>query len=105
MINVYYVDGSYSEGFIVTGHAEYGSHGMDIVCAAVSAITQTAVLGLQEFSNVKKNVKPGYMMVEITTKNDASRIIVDTMVGGLLQIERQYPNHIQVWRKKDDART
>jgi uncharacterized protein YsxB (DUF464 family) len=33
-------------GFSVTGHANTGPHGQDIVCAGVSALTQTAVLGL-----------------------------------------------------------
>ena len=30
----------------VEGHAMYDAHGRDIVCAGVSAILQTAVLGL-----------------------------------------------------------
>lgn len=30
----------------VEGHANYDEHGKDIVCSAVSAITQTALLGL-----------------------------------------------------------
>lgn len=38
------------EGKIVLdadGHANYAPHGQDIVCASVSAILQTAVLGLE----------------------------------------------------------
>lgn len=31
----------------VEGHAMYDAHGRDIVCAGVSAILQTAVLGLE----------------------------------------------------------
>ncbi|MBE3573837.1 MAG: ribosomal-processing cysteine protease Prp [Firmicutes bacterium] len=34
-------------GFTVCGHAGAGSRGNDIVCAAVSALTQACVLGLQ----------------------------------------------------------
>ena len=33
-------------GFSVTGHANTAPHGQDIVCAGISALTQTAVLGL-----------------------------------------------------------
>ncbi|MBO8164222.1 MAG: ribosomal-processing cysteine protease Prp [Brevibacillus sp.] len=29
------------------GHAEYAEHGKDIVCAAISTIMQTALLGIQ----------------------------------------------------------
>lgn len=31
----------------IRGHANYDQHGRDIVCSAVSAISQTAILGLQ----------------------------------------------------------
>lgn len=31
----------------VEGHAGYDAHGRDIVCAGISAILQTAVLGLE----------------------------------------------------------
>lgn len=34
----------------IKGHAEYAEHGKDIVCAAVSAILQTAQLGLSEIA-------------------------------------------------------
>jgi uncharacterized protein YsxB (DUF464 family) len=32
----------------ITGHAEYAEKGKDIVCSAVSAILQTAQLGLMQ---------------------------------------------------------
>lgn len=31
----------------MTGHADYAEEGKDIVCAGVSAIIQTAIMGLQ----------------------------------------------------------
>lgn len=45
----------------VKGHAGYAPHGQDIVCAAVSAILQTAVLGIESIaatypSHVKVNI-------------------------------------------------
>ena len=38
-------DGSIN-GFAVNGHADYAPKGQDIICAAVSAVTQAALLGL-----------------------------------------------------------
>lgn len=35
----------------VKGHAGYDAHGRDIVCAGVSAILQTAVLGLEAIAD------------------------------------------------------
>lgn len=45
----------------VTGHAEYKKKGEDIVCAAVSAVVQTAIEGLKKYLPVgtvmvKKNM-------------------------------------------------
>ena len=35
-------------GFELTGHADQGAYGEDIVCAGISAITQTALLGITD---------------------------------------------------------
>lgn len=39
----------------VKGHSGYAPHGQDIVCAAVSAILQTAVLGLESIAATYPN--------------------------------------------------
>ncbi|MCK9526197.1 MAG: ribosomal-processing cysteine protease Prp, partial [Limnochordia bacterium] len=36
------------QGFCAHGHTGFAGHGEDIVCAAVSVLTQTAILGLNE---------------------------------------------------------
>ena len=38
-------------GFTISGHADYAEEGSDIVCAAVSALSQTALLGLMEYAS------------------------------------------------------
>ena len=43
-------------GFIVEGHADYAEEGSDIVCAAVSALTQTALLGIIRYAGEEKVV-------------------------------------------------
>ncbi|ETJ43451.1 hypothetical protein Q604_UNBC02553G0001, partial [human gut metagenome] len=37
-------------GCHLSGHAGYDEHGFDIVCAAVSALTATAMLGLTQIA-------------------------------------------------------
>ena len=34
-------------GYKVSGHAGYAEEGMDIICSAVSALTQAPLLGLE----------------------------------------------------------
>jgi len=107
MINVYPLKGGYGNGFIVTGHAGYAPHGADIVCASVSAVTQTIVMGLEKVAIVEKNVKSGYMLIEIPAPSDVTDILIDMMVEGLLHISLQHKDYLQVWKDgyiDEDAR-
>jgi len=51
MIKIKYAVESGDMLISVKGHANYGEFGKDIVCAGVSAIVQTALLGLVEIAN------------------------------------------------------
>ncbi len=52
--------GNKIKGFYLSGHADYGPKGQDIVCAGVSALAQGALLGLEEVigAKLKKKVNP-----------------------------------------------
>ena len=41
------------DGFIITGHAGYAEPGKDIVCAAVSALTQAFIASIEELTQDK----------------------------------------------------
>lgn len=97
MINVYPIKGGYERGFIVVGHAESAEHGQDLVCAAVSAITQTTLLGLQMFASIHKEVKDGFMLAEVTRPNIQSYALIKSMIAGLALIEMQHKENLQVW--------
>ena len=36
-------------GLNIIGHADYAEYGSDIVCAGVSALTETCVLGIEKW--------------------------------------------------------
>lgn len=93
--NIYEVD--------VEGHAGYEELGKDIVCAAVSGIVQTAVLGLIRVLNLQLHliIEEGFMRFCIPNGlNEDLRlkvnIILDTMVIGLKEIEKSYSDYIEV---------
>ena len=83
-------------GFRSTGHANFDDYGRDIVCAAVSAITQTAVLGVLEPAAVKQ--APGHLECRLRhdAAGDAAQALFETMVLGLREVERQYPEQVRV---------
>lgn len=89
-------------GFTVSGHSGYGKHGSDIVCSAVSALTQTALLGLIDINiKVLYNIKDGFLSCDIPKIEDGDKMlkscaILDTMVLGLKNIEKNYSSFVTI---------
>ena len=83
-------------GFTISGHADYAEAGSDIVCAAVSALSQTALLGLMEYASkdVPYEVNEGFLSVTVPKPSDASEIILGTMARGLQEMVRQYGEYV-----------
>lgn len=92
-------------GFIASGHADSNnSYGNDIYCAAVSAITQTACIGLESVAdaNPKFKVKDGYLSAFVKDKNAADvkcRTLFSTLVLGLRAFDEANPGYIQIFEE------
>lgn len=91
--------------FTADGHTNYGVDGEDIVCAAVSAITQTAVIGIlmkaQVQAKITRDDKKGYLKLELphglsSTQRHNCNIILDTMVLGLADLAENYSDFIEL---------
>ncbi|MBN2323715.1 MAG: ribosomal-processing cysteine protease Prp [Spirochaetes bacterium] len=86
----------------VSGHGG-GKKGKDIVCAAVSAVTQTALLGLLRYGeeHVTYRTEEGSLSIEILpSEEDCTQksfsAILTTMVLGLQAIEKEHPDRLRV---------
>ncbi len=96
------------KGFVARGHAQYAPHGKDLVCAAVSALTQTAVLGLKEVLTTEPlvNIKEtGYLACwlpkEITTGElEKAELLLTTLYLGLEAIKKNYGMYLQVEKRR-----
>lgn len=94
-------------GFEIKGHANFDIKGKDIVCAAVSAIAYTALGGLKnlakiDFEHTESNGTLECNMnsyADVEAKNKAS-VILETMVIGLRQVEKAYPENVEVVDKE-----
>ena len=83
-------------GCHISGHAGYG---FDIVCAAVSALSATAMLGLTQIAQQEgeyTNSEGRCDMVLSGTINQSGQDILGTMILGLKEISRQYPEFVQI---------
>ncbi|AKL95105.1 putative ribosomal protein [Clostridium aceticum] len=94
-------------GFTTSGHAYADEPGRDIVCAAVSMLTQTIVLGLYEVLEVKAaySIKHGYLTCSIPEdisreKRQQVNILFETMVVGLKNIQENYCQYIDLHDKE-----
>jgi hypothetical protein len=89
--------------FSGSGHSGYAKKGEDVVCAAVSTLLQTAVVGLRGYLGLKLKTskrKDGWLKVRIgKIDGDERRLadaVLETMVLGLKCIERDYAGYIKV---------
>jgi len=84
--------------FTINGHANFAKRGENIVCAGVSAIAQTAVLGLAKIAKAKIDTRKmdGSLLVNVDNPNEYTEIILGTMMLGLNDIAKQYPKSIKV---------
>jgi uncharacterized protein YsxB (DUF464 family) len=85
--------------FGVTGHANMGPHGQDIVCAGVSALTQTAVLGLDRHLGTKihLDIASGNLKMSLLDNPDPlTNAVLETMLIGLAEIAKINPQSVRI---------
>jgi len=98
-------------GFTVTGHAGYAERGKDVVCAAVSALAQAAVLGLErlglepevEMSEgcLKCVSRPGDQALD---RSSEAQAVLETLVAGLTDIARDNPDYVRLRQEQATGR-
>lgn len=95
----------------IEGHAEYDIKGKDIVCSAVSALSQSVLMALKEIKDVEVLQIDNFFLFQITENNEITDTMFSVLKIGLLEISEQYPNHVKVkiqgdgikWHKKKEV--
>ena len=85
------------------GHSGYAQAGEDIVCAAVSALTQTAAIAFEEMEIGVTQVdeEAALLTIELPSHlplnemHDA-QVILRTIIGGLAAIAEEYPDYVSI---------
>jgi len=106
-ISIYRNSKNNIEQFTVKGHAYSDEPGKDIVCSAVSMLTQTILIGLHDIAklNISYEVDNGYLLcklpIDLTDKElyDAM-LLIDTMLLGLKNIQESYPKYVKIHDKE-----
>ena len=90
--------------FSLNGHAGYDVNGKDIVCAAVSAVTNMVLIGLNEKLGVALNFEQsdgGYLKVELSDKTEfgkmkSAQVLLESMVTESLDIASNFKKSLSV---------
>ena len=83
---------------IVSGYAGYAPPGNDIICAAVSALTQSLVSSLEALAEDKINteIENGYVRIEYENLSEPGRLLVDSFFIGICMISREFPDNVRI---------
>lgn len=92
-------------GFECSGHTGYAEQGSDIVCAAVSSLTQSTCLGIIKVlklkCNYENNAKKALLKI-ILAKSlspeevDSAQVLFETLIMSIQDLMQEYKNFIKL---------
>lgn len=82
----------------VIGHAGYAPPGQDIVCAGVTALTQTLAASLDNLTEdaADYTFAPGMFILETKDLSAEANLLVDSFFMGICKIADAYPEHTRI---------
>lgn len=88
----------------VKGHSGSGTKGTDIVCSAVSALTQTYVLTVARLLKIEQSIikSDGVLQSLIFLDNISDeaksdlKLLIESLLIGLFEINSEYPDKIRI---------
>ena len=80
------------DGIEVTGHAGYSKIGNDIICAAVSALTQSLIHSLEALTDDKitSTIASGHVNIKFRNLSEAGKLLVDSFFIAVSDLQRTY---------------
>lgn len=83
----------------VKGHANYAEPGQDIVCAAISTLSQVFVASVEELTaaQIKTAQTGGYMEIVIEESTERAQVLLDSFLLGCRMIADEYPDNVRVF--------
>ena len=104
---IVYRSGGLLQGLEVSGHSGFQPRGSDIVCSAISALSQTAIPALEQVADVKPDWSrtDGRLICKLPPDLDhrdldAAQAVLQTVIIGIETIAKQYPQHVTVNNKE-----
>ena len=90
-------------GFECSGHTGYAEFGKDILCATISAISQSTILGITNVLGIKCKIDrvddKGYIKIELPNNIDSiksAQVLLQTMKVSIEDLLEAYSHYISM---------
>ena len=82
----------------ISGHAGYAEAGKDIVCAAVTTLTQTLIRSLEDLArdNIQYEISSGRADIHYRNLSEEGKLLVDSFFIGICQIADEFPENVRI---------
>lgn len=92
MIEIY----AWNDGISISGHAYYDEPGKDIVCAAVTALTQTLIESLERLApkSISSDVSSGRVDIYFRNVSENAKTLIDSFFIGIQMIAEEFPQYV-----------
>jgi uncharacterized protein YsxB (DUF464 family) len=90
----------------VSGHARFDAYGKDIVCAAISVLTQTCLIALNDVAKIENimysvDEETGLLTFELPNcleqkQREQANVIIESILVGIKSTQATYPDYIRI---------
>lgn len=82
----------------ISGHAGYAEPGKDIVCAGVTALTQTLIQSIEDLTDdeMEYRISPGRVDINHGNLSEKSKTLVDSFFIGIRMIADEFSEYVRI---------
>ena len=86
------------DGIKIHGHAGCAEAGKDIVCAGVTALTQTLIRSIENLTRdeIEYEVSPGRADIHYRNLSEEGKLLVDSFFIGVCLIDDEFPEYVRI---------
>ena len=73
-------------------------HGSDIVCAGITALTQTLIKSIKDLTDdkIEYEISPGRVDIKYGNLSEKSKTLVDSFFIGICMIAEEFPEYVRI---------
>lgn len=88
----------YTDSITVTGHANYAEMGKDIVCSAISTLTQTLIQAVEQLTEdkIEYSISPGKVDIKFWCLSGETKTLINAFFIGVKMVADGYPDNVKI---------